>query len=70
MKRVVMLAAAFAACGPLHAAGLGVRAGSTGIGADVAFNVADGCAVAGAVSLVVGAAAFALRHPALLRQPI
>ena len=37
---------------------------------DVAFNVADVCAVAGAVSLVVGAAAFALRHPALLRQPI
>jgi hypothetical protein len=35
-----MFAAAFAACGPLHAAGIGVRAGTTGIGADVGFNVA------------------------------
>jgi hypothetical protein len=37
---------------------------------DVAFNIADLCAVAGAVALVLGAALFALRHPALLRQPI
>jgi hypothetical protein len=35
-----MVAAAFAACGSVHAAGIGIRAGSTGIGADVAFNVA------------------------------
>ena len=35
-----------------------------------AFNIADVCAVAGAVALVLGAALFALRHPALLRQPI
>jgi hypothetical protein len=40
MRRVFMLAAAFAACGSLHAAGLGIRAGTTGIGADVGFNVA------------------------------
>jgi hypothetical protein len=40
MKRVLMFAVAFAACGPLHAAGIGIRAGSTGIGADVAWNVA------------------------------
>jgi lipoprotein signal peptidase len=37
---------------------------------EVAFNVADLCAVAGAVALVLGAALFALRHPALLRQPV
>jgi lipoprotein signal peptidase len=37
---------------------------------DVAFNVADVCAVLGAVGLVGGAALFALRHPALLRQPV
>jgi lipoprotein signal peptidase len=37
---------------------------------EVAFNIADACAAAGAVSLVVGSAVFALRHPALLRQPI
>jgi lipoprotein signal peptidase len=36
----------------------------------IAFNVADLCAVAGAVTLVVGCALFALRNPALLRQPI
>src|SRR2546430_14941595 len=40
MKRALMFAAAFAACGQLHAAGAGIRAGSTGIGADVAWNVA------------------------------
>ena len=37
---------------------------------DLAFNVADVCAVVGAVGLVGGAALFALRHPALLRQPV
>jgi lipoprotein signal peptidase len=37
---------------------------------DVAFNVADVCAVVGSASLVVGAAAFALTHPALLREPV
>jgi lipoprotein signal peptidase len=37
---------------------------------EVAFNVADVCAVAGAAGLVLGAALFALRNPALLRQPI
>jgi lipoprotein signal peptidase len=36
----------------------------------VAFNVADLCAVGGALALVVGAVLFALRHPALLRQPV
>jgi lipoprotein signal peptidase len=40
------------------------------VAGDVAFNVADICAVTGAVGLVVGATLFALRHPALLRQPI
>jgi lipoprotein signal peptidase len=37
---------------------------------ELAFNVADLCAVGGAIALVVGAVLFALRHPALLRQPI
>jgi lipoprotein signal peptidase len=37
---------------------------------EVAFNVADLCAVGGAVALVLGCTLFALRNPALLRQPI
>ena len=37
---------------------------------DVAFNVADLCAVSGAVALVLGAALFALAHPELLHEPI
>jgi hypothetical protein len=37
---------------------------------EVAFNVADVCAVVGAAALVLGAAAFALTHPALLRAPV
>ncbi len=37
---------------------------------DLAFNVADLCAVLGASALVLGAVLFALRHPTLLRQPI
>ncbi|MCW2963645.1 MAG: hypothetical protein JWO17_897 [Actinomycetia bacterium] len=36
----------------------------------VAFNVADLCAVGGAIALVLGCALFAVRNPALLRQPI
>ena len=37
---------------------------------EFAFNVADLCAVGGALALVVGAVVFGLRNPALLRQPI
>jgi lipoprotein signal peptidase len=37
---------------------------------EIAFNVADLCAVGGAIALVVGCALFALRNPALLRQPV
>jgi lipoprotein signal peptidase len=37
---------------------------------EVAFNVADLCAVGGAIALVVGAVLFAWRNPALLRQPV
>jgi lipoprotein signal peptidase len=37
---------------------------------EVAFNVADLCAVTGAIALVLGCVLFALRHPALLREPI
>jgi nucleotide-binding universal stress UspA family protein len=40
------------------------------VAGDVAFNVADLCAVSGAAALVIGAMLFALRNPALLRQPI
>lgn len=36
----------------------------------LAFNIADLCAVGGATALVVGCAVFAVRNPALLRQPI
>jgi lipoprotein signal peptidase len=36
----------------------------------IAFNIADLCAVTGAIALVLGTVLFALRHPALLRQPI
>jgi lipoprotein signal peptidase len=37
---------------------------------DVAFNVADLCAVGGSIALVLGAVVFGLRHPTLLRQPV
>ena len=40
------------------------------VAGEVAFNIADVCAVVGALGLVVGAVLFALRHPQLLRQPI
>ncbi len=40
------------------------------VAGEVAFNVADLCAVTGAIALVLGSVLFALRHPALLRQPI
>jgi hypothetical protein len=40
------------------------------VAGEIAFNVADLCAVTGAIALVLGAALFALRHPALLRQPV
>ena len=36
----------------------------------LAFNLADLFALLGAAALVVGAAAFALRHPDLLREPV
>jgi hypothetical protein len=39
MKNILFFAAAMAACGAASAAGIGVRAGTTGIGVDVAFNV-------------------------------
>ena len=37
---------------------------------EVAFNVADLCAVGGSIALVLGAVVFGLRHPTLLRQPV
>ena len=40
------------------------------VAGQIAFNIADLCAVVGAVALVLGCALFALRNPQLLRQPI
>ena len=40
MKRIVVLSLALAACGAAQAAGVGVRAGTTGIGADLAWGIA------------------------------
>lgn len=40
MKRVMVFAAALLCAGAAQAAGIGVRAGTTGIGADVAWNIA------------------------------
>lgn len=40
MIRYTVMAAALAAAGSAHALGVGVRAGTTGLGADVAWNVA------------------------------
>jgi hypothetical protein len=39
MKKLAVLVVAMAACGAAQAAGIGVRAGTTGIGADVAFGI-------------------------------
>lgn len=40
MKKALVFAAALVASGATHAAGLGIRAGTTGIGADVAWGIA------------------------------
>jgi hypothetical protein len=40
MKKLVVFAAALAACGAAQAAGVGVKIGTTGLGIDVAKNVA------------------------------
>lgn len=40
MKRIALFLCALAAAGSAHAFGIGVRAGTTGLGADVAWNVA------------------------------
>ena len=40
MKRALVMAAALAACGTAHAFGLGVKVGTTGLGIDVAKNIA------------------------------
>ena len=40
MKRALVFAVGLAACAAAHAAGVGLRAGTTGIGADVAWNIA------------------------------
>lgn len=40
------------------------------VAGQIAFNIADLCAVVGAAGLVLGALGFALRHPELLRQPV
>ena len=40
MKRALVMAAALATCGTAHAFGLGVKVGTTGLGIDVAKNIA------------------------------
>jgi len=40
MRKLLLIAAALAASSSVQAAGIGIRAGTTGVGADVAFNVA------------------------------
>ena len=40
MKTILLAAAAFLACGVAQAAGVGIRAGTTGFGGDVAFGIA------------------------------
>ena len=40
MKKLLVMAAALAACGAAHAAGVGVRIGTTGLGVDLATNIA------------------------------
>jgi lipoprotein signal peptidase len=63
--------AAAGACGNLVSA-LAWRGGIPNpiVAGDIAFNAADLCAVTGAIALVLGSLLFAVRHPALLRQPI
>jgi hypothetical protein len=39
MKRIAVLAASLVACGSAHAIGIGVKAGTTGIGIDAAMSV-------------------------------
>ena len=61
--------------GPLFVAGAAVLALAVGVLVprvpSTSLSVAGGvCAVVGAATLVVGAAAFALTHPALLREPV
>ena len=40
MKKLLVMAAALAACAAAHAAGVGVRIGTTGLGVDLATNIA------------------------------
>lgn len=40
MKKIIVLMAALGAASSVHAAGLGVRAGTTGVGADLAWGIA------------------------------
>jgi hypothetical protein len=56
MKSVLVFAAAVLASGAAHAAGVGVRVGTTGIGGDIAFGVAP------TLSARVGYSAGSLSH--------
>ena len=40
MKKILVMVAALAACGTAHALGVGVKVGTTGLGIDVAKNIA------------------------------
>lgn len=73
-SRALSIAGGVAAAGALGnlASALAWRGGIPNpiVAGDVAFNIADVCCVAGAGALVLGAALFALRNPALLRDPV
>ena len=56
MKRALVFAAAVLCAGAAQAAGIGVRAGTTGIGADVAWNIAP------AVDARIGYSGFKWSH--------
>lgn len=73
-SRALSVAAGVAAAGALGnlVSALAWRGGVPNpiVAGEVAFNIADVCAVVGAAGLVLGAALVALRHPGELRRPV
>lgn len=55
-KKIILMMAALGAAGSLHAAGVGVRAGTTGVGGDIGFSVAP------TLMARVGYSALSLNH--------
>ena len=73
-SRVLAIAGGIAAAGALGnvVSALAWRNGVPNpiVRGDIAFNLADVWTLAGACSLVVGAAVYALRNPGVLRRPV